>query len=127
VSELADAAMVRWEDRKDGRATRKMWMEKLSVEVDLTSDDEDTAPVGGSTSLASSASRSLQDKHPAVGLNSPKAGATEVPGTRKRPGQKVEVKKHTHSAKRRLKQDVRSMPLSNDSDDGGLVVYRSKG
>ncbi|KAI4697250.1 uncharacterized protein J4E84_000377 [Alternaria hordeiaustralica] len=127
VSELADAAMVRWGDRKDGRTTRKMWMEKLSVGVDLTSDDEDTAPVGGSTSLASAASRSLRGRNPAIGLNSPKAEATEVPATRKRPCQKVEVKKHTHSAKRRLKQDVRSMPLSDDSDDGGLVVYRSKG
>lgn len=65
-------------------------MEKLSVAVDLVSDDEDTASVGGITSLASAASRILQNNQPAANLNSPKAGATEAAATRKRPGRKGE-------------------------------------
>jgi hypothetical protein len=126
VSELADVAMVQWRDRKGGRALRKIWMKKLKVEVDLVSDDDVTVPVGGKKASASTTSGIPRDKHRAVGMDSTMSKATRLPATWKRSGQTVQVTKRIGGTDRQPKQDARFSFLSDDSDDGELIVLRSE-
>jgi hypothetical protein len=118
VSELADVVMVRWRDRKDDRALRKMWMRKLNVETDVVSDDEVTAPSGGEKGPASTAATIGRDNHRAADLDRATSGATRPPVKRKHSSQTVEV------TKCRPKQDPRIVFLSDDSEDSELLVLR---
>jgi hypothetical protein len=127
VSELADAAMVRWGDRKDYMVLKKNWIKKLGVELGVESDEEFTAPLGEKKGSTFAVPNARRDYHRAADLDRATSGATRHPSNRKHSGNKVEVRKRTDRMEGGPKQGGCVLFISDDSDGEELIVPRSGG
>ncbi|CAN9083880.1 unnamed protein product [Alternaria sp. RS040] len=66
IGELADAAMVRWRDRRGLKTLKKMWMKKLNIEMDPVSDDKVTALSSSKSNPKSAVPKVPHDSHRAA-------------------------------------------------------------
>ncbi|KAB2102387.1 hypothetical protein AG0111_0g9045 [Alternaria gaisen] len=67
VREITDTAVARWKNNHDLKPLKKMWMEKLNIEMDPVSDDKVTALLSGKSNTTSAVPEVPHDSRRAAG------------------------------------------------------------